>query len=169
MDGTIADRAHIRQEVLVSGISNAIFNGVIAWFLLRRVPALRWSGDHSFAADMMATGLLLPLIIALIVIPLQRGKLNKGVLQPINLGATSSLQSMADRFPASAFKSALLFGVFGIAIISPLTLLGFYLLGVEEMSPAYYAVFKGVWAGIVAAVLVIPMVLIALREAQPTH
>lgn len=168
MHGTIAGKAHLRQEVVISGVSNALFNGVIAWFLLRHGPALRWSGDHSFAADMIATGLLLPLIVALIVIPLQRSKLRKGELQPINLGSSSMMQSIANRFPTNAFGSALLFGLFGMAIIAPLTLLGFYVLGIDETGPGPYAIFKGIWAGIVAGVLVIPMVLIALRELPST-
>jgi len=163
MDSAATGRAHIRNEILGSGISNTLFNGVIAWLLLRSSPALSWGGEHSFVVDVIATGLLLPLIVALIVIPLQRGKLNKGKLAPINLGPGSVMQSVADRFPASTFRSALVFGLIGMLLIAPLTLAGFYLLGIEEISPAHYALFKGIWAGIIAAVLVVPMVLIALR------
>jgi zinc transporter ZupT len=89
--------------------------------------------------------------------------MNKGKLQPINLGSDSLVQSLANRFPSSTFKSALLFGLLGMCVIAPLTLLGFYLLGVQEVSPLNYAIFKGFWAGLMAAVLVIPMVLTALR------
>ena len=163
MDSAATGRAHIRHEILGSGISNTIFNGLIAWLLLRSSPALRWGGEHSFAVDVIATGLLLPLIVALIVIPLQRSKLNKGKLAPINLGPASVMQSLADRFPASTFRSALVFGLIGMLLIAPLTLAGFYLLGIEEIPPVQYALFKGIWAGIIAAVLVVPMVLIALR------
>jgi hypothetical protein len=169
MTGSTPGRNHIRQEVLVSGVSNAIFNGLLAWLLLKSGPALGWSGEHSFVVDVIATGLLLPLIVALIVIPLQRGKLKSGKLQPISLGASSAIQSLADRLPAGTFKSACLFGLFGMLVIAPLTLLGFYLVGVEEVSPAEYAIFKGLWAGLMAAVLVIPMVLVALRQPEANH
>lgn len=160
-------RQHIKHEILVGGISNTIFNGIIAWLLLKSGPALAWGGDHSFAIDVIATALLLPFIVALIVIPLQRSKLNKGKLQPIHLGAGSFMQRMADRLPAATFKSALLFGLFGMCVIAPLTLLGFYLLGVQQVSPLNYSIFKGIWAGLMAAVLVVPMVLLALRA--PTN
>jgi hypothetical protein len=156
-------RAHLRHEVLVGGVSNMLFNGLIAWLLLRNGPALAWGGEHSFAVDLLATGLLLPLIVALIVIPLQRGKLRKGKLQPIDLGPDSFTQSVADRFPASTIKSSLLFGLLGAGIIAPVTLGGVYLLGIDEIAPLNYAIFKGIWAGLMAAVLVIPMVLLALR------
>lgn len=161
-----AARHHLRHEVLVGGISNTVFNGLLAWLLLKSGPALAWSGKHSFVVDVFATALLLPLIVALIVIPLQRSKLSKGTLQAISLGPASTVQSIANRFPAGTLKSALLFGLFGICVIAPLTLVGFYLVGVEEISPTTYAIFKGVWAGMMAALLVIPMVLIALRKPQ---
>ena len=91
--------AHLRHEVLVGGISNMVFNGLIAWLLLRGGSALTWGGEHSFVVDVLATAFLLPFIVALIVIPLQRGKLRKGKLQPLSLGPDSALQSLADRFP----------------------------------------------------------------------
>lgn len=147
----------------MGGISNAVFNGLIAWLLIRSGPSLAWGGEHSFAVDVIATSLLLPLIVALIVIPLQRSKMNKGKLQPISLGANSSLQRFADRFPARTGRSALLFGLTGLLAVAPLTLLGFYLAGVETIAPLHYAIFKGLWAGAMAAVLVLPMVLVALR------
>ena len=160
---TTAAAQHIRHEILVGGISNAIFNGIIAWLLLRSGPALAWDGDHSFAVDVIATAFILPFIVALIVIPLQRSKLNKGKLAPIHLGDGSFMQRVADRLPAGTFKSALLFGLFGMCVIAPLTLLGFYLLGVTQVSPLNYSIFKGIWAGLMAALLVVPMVLLALR------
>ena len=88
---------------------------------------------------------------------------SKGKLEPIHLGAGSFIQRAADRLPAGTFKSALLFGLFGMCVIAPLTLLGFYLLGVQQVSPLNYSIFKGIWAGLMAAVLVVPMVLLALR------
>lgn len=156
-------RSHLFHEAVVGGVSNTVFNGLIAWLMLRGGPPMAWSGAQSFAIDIAATALLLPLIVALIVIPLQRKKLRAGKLQPIYLGPDSPLQALADRFPASTPLSALLFGLLGLVVIAPLTLLGFYLLGVQQVEPLPYALFKGVWAGLMAAVLVVPMVLCALR------
>jgi hypothetical protein len=154
---------HLRHEILVCGLSNAIFNALAVWLMKKNGPDLLWGGANSFAVDIVATALLLPFIVALIVIPLQRGKLKQGKLQPIDLGPASGMQALADRFPSSTFKSAALFGLAGMLLVAPLTLAGFHLLGVEQIAPLYYAMFKGLWAGIVAAVMVVPMVLIALR------
>ena len=160
---------HIQHEILVCGGSNTIINGLSAWLLMKGGGNLQWSGDNSFAPDVVATAFLLPLIVAFIVIPLQRSKLNNGTLQPINLGPSSFMQSVADRFPAGTAKSAFLFGLIGLLIIAPVTLAGLYLLDVQTISPEYYALFKGIWAGLLAAVLVVPMILIALRGKSVTN
>lgn len=162
-------RAHLKHEALVGGISNAIFNGLIAWLLIRSGPALAWGGKHSFAVDVVATALLLPLIVALIVIPLQRSKMAKGKLSSIDLGRQSPLQRLADHFPRSTGKSALLFGLVGMLVVAPITLLGLYLAGVDTILPLHYAIFKGIWAGAMAALLVVPMVLVALRPTATSH
>ena len=160
---------HLKHEAIVGGLSNAVFNGVIAWLLLRSGPNLLWHDESSFAIDIIATALLLPLIVALIVIPLQRSKLNKGKLPAMSLGNDSLLQRVANRFPFSTGKSATLFGLTDMLLIAPLTLLAFYLLGITEVTPLNYAIFKGVWAGVMAAALVLPMVLVALRDTQPVQ
>ncbi len=156
-------RAHLQHEILVGGISNMVFNALIAWLILRGGSNLAWGGEHSFVGDLLATGLLLPFIVALIVIPLQRSKLKKGKLTPISLGAGSSIQRFADRFPTSTFKSALLFGMVGICIFAPLAMLVIWISGVQEFTPIAYSLFKGIWAGVMAGILVVPMVLVALR------
>lgn len=156
-------KKHLQHEALVGGISNAVFNGLIAWLLLRSGPSLAWGGEHSFAVDVIATAFLLPFIVALIVIPLQRRKMTRGALPTMSLGHDSTVQSLAERLPTATFKSALLFGLAGIALVAPLTLLAFYLAGVAQIAPLHYAIFKGLWAGLIAAVFVIPMVLCALR------
>jgi hypothetical protein len=155
--------AHLRHEAMVGGVSNTVFNGVIAWLLLKNGAPLAWTGASSFVIDVCATAFLLPFIVALIVIPLQKGKLAKGKLAVIDLGGQSRVQQLVEKMPDSTFANALLFGLAGLCLIAPLTLLAFNLLGVVEVSPLHYAIFKGLWAGLMAAVLVLPMVLVALR------
>jgi hypothetical protein len=157
--------AHLKREALIGGVSNAIFNGLIAWLILRGGPDLAWGGEHSFVIDLLATAFLLPLIVALIVIPLQRRKLTRGDLHPIRLSQGSRLQRVADRFPAATVKSSLLFGLVGLFVFAPIALLVIYAAGIETFSPAGYAIFKGAWAGLLAAALVVIMVLVALRGA----
>jgi hypothetical protein len=156
---------HLKHEALVGGVSNTLFNGLIAWWLLAGGAALSWGGSNSFVIDIFATAFLLPFIVAVIVMPMQKRKLAKGDLSPIDMGTGSLLQSLVNRLPASTLGNAFLFGLAGMALIAPIPLIGFYLAGVEQIPPLNYAIFKGIWAGAMAAVLVIPMVMSALRPS----
>jgi len=157
-------RRLLRHEALVGGISNLVFNALIAWLLLRGGPALGWGGPSSFAVDLLATAFLLPLIVALIVIPLQRRKLARGAAAPL-AGRCEGAYAWVERLPRGTLAAAVVFGLLGLCLFAPLTLLGMLAVGVEQIQPGHYALFKGLWAGLLAAVLAPPMVLCALRRA----
>ncbi len=140
-----------------------IFNGLIAWLLLRNGSPLGWTGQGNFVGDIIATAFILPFIVALIVIPLQKKKLASGKLQVIDFGSTSALQLLVNRMPASTWKLGVIFGLIGALIFAPLLLALVYIAGIEQFSPLNYAIFKGIWAGALAGILVIPMVMCALR------
>ena len=63
MSGSTNARDHLKHEILVGGISNTIFNGLIAWLLLKSGPALAWGGEHSFVVDVMAGLLVIPMVL----------------------------------------------------------------------------------------------------------
>jgi hypothetical protein len=157
-------RRHIKKEITVNGLSNTLFNGVIAWLLLRGGSPLGWSGQSSFVIDVIATAFILPFIVALIVIPLQRRKVSSGKIHRLGLDHRSWLQRLIGRLPGSLFVAAVLSGLAGMLIFAPAALLPFHLLGVEQIAPLDYSVFKGVWAGVMAAVMAVPMILFALRD-----
>jgi hypothetical protein len=158
-------RQHLRHEALVGGISNAVFNGGIAWWLLKDGPALAWSGEHSFVIDIFATSFILPFIVALIVIPMHRSKLARGNIATMDFGLNSRIQRWVNQLPQSTPANAFWFGLTGLFLAPLLPLIGFYLAGVEQIEPLNYAIFKGFWAGLMAAILVIPMVMSALRKS----
>ena len=155
---------YLRIESIIGGVSNAFFNGVIAWLMLRNAPDRTWSGSTSFAADMVITGFLLPFIVALIVIPIQRGKLRKGKVDTLELDNQSLLSRCTKRLPHSTFRSALIFGSVGALLIAPVTLFCFWVMGIGSVPTMNYIMFKTVWTGLLAALLVIPMVVYALSS-----
>ena len=157
---------YLTRELSVNGITNTFFNGVIAWLLLKDKGLLHWWGDHSFGVDVLATAFILPFIVTLIVIPMQRRKVAKAKVAIFEPSRNNLLERCVASFPQSLFLSALLFGLAGFAIIAPLTLLGISLFGVESFSPGSYSIFKGLWAGTMAALLVSPMILVGLRAQK---
>lgn len=161
--------AYIKKETAITGISNTAFNGVIAWMLLRGGDALQWGGQHSFVIDLFATAFILPFIVALIIVPIQRRKVSQQKLPAMELNAANRLQGIISRLPNSLFINALLFGVVGALLFTPLALLGFWALAIEQIQPINYAIFKGCWAGLMAAVLVVPMLMLGLRAPEKSQ
>ena len=156
--------SQIRHEAWVAGISNTVFNGVIAWLLLKSGANLTLASEHSYAVDIIATAFILPFIVTLIVIPLNQRKLTRNQLAPIELDPGQWLQGGLLSFPGNLWLRALIFGVLSMLVFPPLTLLPLWLLGIHEFTPMAYSIFKGIWAGLIAAALTAPMLLLALQK-----
>lgn len=154
---------YIKKEAIINGVCNIIFNGIIAFLLLNGAGQLLWFGENSFVIDIFATAFILPFIVALIVIPLQRRKVRYKKLPPISLDDTHIFERTLNKSPSSTFLSAVIFGMIGLLIFAPATLFMFFLLGIEGISPTNYSIFKGIWAGIIAASLVGPMIIVGLK------
>ena len=95
------------------------------------------------------------------MIPLQRKKRRANKIAAIKLDRNQLTQNLLSQFPQSLFKSALLFGLISLVLFGPLTLLAFKLFGIEIVLPLHYSIFKGLWAGVIAAVMAGPMILVA--------
>lgn len=160
-------RQYIFRESMINFLSNAFFNGVIAWLLLRGGSDLTMWGEHSFAIDLMATAFILLFIVTLIVIPLQRRKVRRGDIEGIHWQNEVCLHRQLKRFPASLWRCGCLFGLIGLLLFIPITLLPMMGLGINHFTPDSYALFKGVWAGLLAAVMMGPMILLGLAVKIP--
>lgn len=158
--------AHIKREVAMNGFMNAIFNGGIAWWLLKDGAPLTLGGSTGMGVDMAATGAILLFIVSLIVIPLNRGKVNKGTLSPIQWNNTDKLHGVLQRLPQSLFLRALCFALVGLVVLAPLTFSLLSILGVEQMSPMQYSIFKGLWAGFIAGLMTGPMIMLGAAPQQ---
>ncbi|MCP4665276.1 MAG: hypothetical protein GY849_02830 [Deltaproteobacteria bacterium] len=115
--------------------------------------------------DMAATAFLILLIVSLIVIPINKGKVRKGKVPLVKWDRSHGLHRILSKFPENLFLTSLIFGFFGLLIIVPLTLSALYALGITLMTPSTYSIFKGAWAGIFAGVMVWPIILYALGNA----
>ena len=158
---------YLRREISTNGLTNAFFNGVICWLLIKQKADLTWWGEHSFAGDILATALILPWIVAMIVIPLQRRKVRQGKIQPWHCDSNSpQTLRLLNRFPQSLWLNGICFGLLGMLIVAPLTLLLLWIVGANLFTPMEYAIFKGIWAGCLAAITVLPMLFVGLRAER---
>ena len=146
-------RQHIWRNTLVNGATNAVANGLICWLLSRSKSSLElFNPSGGIAADLLATGFLLAMIVTLILIPIQRRQLTKDALSPEVLAAPSPLTlrlvAVTERYTMAVALSAIL-GMIAAAA----TVLALNILSVDSFTPFNYSVFKGLWAGVFAGVL----------------
>ncbi|WP_345335637.1 hypothetical protein [Ferrimonas pelagia] len=159
-------KTHIKKDVALNVFLNVVLNAGISWMLLKGGETLIWGGDKGFVGDLLATAFLMPFIVTLIMIAVQRKKVRAGKRDAVALNTGAPLMSLLARFPRSLFKNGLLFGGAGMLILAPITLLGLWIVGVETFSPGTYSVFKGLWAGVIAGILVPMMILVGLRQGK---
>lgn len=155
---------HISHEVKMNGVMNTVFNGGIAYLLLKGGENLTLRGD--IVVDLMATAAILLFIVALIIIPLNRSKVAKGKVAAGSWDNNNSLHRLLQRLPKSLFVRALIFALVGLLVIAPVTAAGLLITGATEFSPLAYSIFKGIWAGLMAAAMTVPMVLLATVKAE---
>lgn len=156
--------AHIRHEVTTNGVMNTVFNGGIAYLLLKGGEQLTLRGN--IVVDLMATGAILLFIVALIIIPLNRSKVNKGKVAAGSWDNSKFLHRWLQRFPKSLIARAFIFALFGLLVIAPITAAVLLAVGATEFSPLAYSIFKGLWAGLMAAAMTVPMVLLGTAKTE---
>lgn len=156
---------YIRKEALVNGVSNAVFNGLAAWYLLKNKEWMPVWGNSGIAVDIVATAAILLFIVALILIPLNASKKRKGKAPAFSWDASNRLHRVTQCMPGKLVARAFCFAGVGIVLVAPVSLLPYVVFGIEGMSGADYAIVKGVWAGIMAAVMCIPMIQLGLAES----
>ena len=156
--------AHIRKEVMTNGFSNAIFNGLAAWALLKDTEWMPMWGGTSIAIDITATAAILLFIVTLIIIPLNRSKKRKGKAPQFHWDDGKWLHRFFRGFPRGLVARAFCFAALGIVVVAPISFLPYIALGVEGMTGPGYAVAKGVWAGIMAGIMCIPMIQMGLAD-----
>ncbi len=146
--------AHRRYFLVDTGvsplISNLMINGVIAWLIYRNATHVPLWGQSSIVGDTIATSFLLPLITCLIVTPLARGKVRAGQVPQLMRGASWNW------LPHNSALRGVIIGILCLLVLTPLTMLGFRLLGINALRPWHFVYFKGTFAAL-EGLLVTPL------------
>jgi hypothetical protein len=142
---------------------NVLLNAGIAWLFFMSLSSVPLWGPQSIAGDTIITCFLLPCIACLICTPLVRSETRRGRI-PLSTEVTGPGLWMARKTP-SAKKRAVLFGLIGLAIAAPLSVVALSLSGVEAMSLTTFVWFKGLFAGTLAVIFVPWIAAAALHDA----
>ena len=143
---------HIRKEATINFFLNLIINAVIAWFALGKNSPLTLWGEHSFGPDLITTAVILGWLLGGIFIFTHRMKVRKGQLPALDLDIPRWL-------PRNSLLAGLCFCVATLVCFLPITFATFYALDISTLTIEAYCVFKGVWAGVIA-MLVVPLAIL---------
>lgn len=156
--------SYIKKETAANIVVNALLGALIIWFLKKNGGPVILSGEEGYGADIIASSFLLPFLMSAAVIAIQRHRLKKGTLSPVDLNAGPYSHKILRRFPHALWLCALLFGLAGLLVFTPLTLLLAGLAGEPIFTPLVYTFAKAIWSGIVAGLMARPVILVALAE-----
>lgn len=157
---TLSDELHrhLRKEMIINFVINIAANGTIAWFAFAASQHVAMWGEHSFGPDLALTAFFLCWIIGAIFVAVHRSKASKGKMAPLAI-------AVPDWLPRNSLLMGLLFGVAGLLLFYPLTLGVLWALGLGEIELLAFCIFKGVWAGVLACLVIPPAVIFGLATA----
>lgn len=155
----------VRTQAITSLVSNTVLVGAFVWLLNREKETIAASGAAGFAVDLAITGFGLTAILAALAAYMTRHAVASGKLaDPRRGGRASAAVGWVSSRPMSATAQLALASVL---VFAPATVGLLVLAGVESMPVVAYAVFKGVWSGVLAAVVVFATATAVARDVAP--
>ena len=155
-------KQHIRKDTITNFVINLVLNAGIAYALFRQTEQIGPWGEKGYVMDLLITGFLLSAILGGIFIAMSRRKRDKGEFE---LSGNEGL-ALAWLIPYNAVLAALWLGILGMTLATPHLLGVMFLFELHTVTPLCYALIKGVWAGVLAAVLVPIAILQGVRAAS---
>lgn len=154
---------HLRRSVLSNFVFNLIINGGLAWWLLGKASLLTPWQDPAYGPDLVITGFLLCAIVAAIVMEINRRGALRGEAAPVPARwASRATASDTNRWGICLAAGLLGAAVSAIAVIACGAWVG-------ALTVPAYAIFKGVWAGLLAAVVVVPATVLGCERGRADH
>ena len=146
----------VRKGIITNFIFNFAINGGLTLWLMGAHATLAMWGEASFGPDLIATGFILSAAVAAIGMEVHRRKASRGDMAAAVL--TEKMQNLAGK---NRWLSSGVFGVTGgIASAFLLVAVGFV---TSEMTLNEYAIFKGLWCGVLAGLIVYPSTVLGLH------
>jgi|SRR5262245_473264 len=146
-------------QMIVPAVINLVLNGLIAWAMFRGASEVPLFGQQSIVGDTLGTCFFLPAITCLIVTPIVRGHVRKGMAE--RLGA---LPAWLAPFQRGLVARALALGLAGVAVAGSFAVVALLVLGVQTLAFTPFVVAKAVFAGVLGALVTPLIALLALAD-----
>lgn len=144
-----AHKTYIRNEVLVGCVINALLAFAFTFMLFRNNDEIGLWGADGIALDLLITVFMLTLFANTAVMLITRKRVQAGRIARL---PSSAAKVMGVRLPQHLFLRALLAAVLMTAIIGPLSIGAFVVLGITSMAFWPFIAFKMVYGSVVGAI-----------------
>lgn len=154
-----------REQIVAPALFNLALNAGLAWLVFRNHTPIPLWGDPSIAGDLLGTLFLLPFFTCLAVTPLVRRAARAGKVDRLDI--VPGQHRVLRLLPRSIWARAALAGLVCLVLFGPPSVLLLSALGIESFSLATAVPFKGVFAGLLAALVTPWLALYALARDEP--
>ena len=142
--------SEVRKMTINNVIGNFAGHAGITYWIKRDLPGIQAGGAEGYIADFLVTGFLFCGILAAIFIFMYRKKAAAGEFTPEEV----KLSRVHDWLPVKPWPASVAIGLAGL-VSAALPLCAYLLVvGQSPLSPAAVSLTKGVWAALVAALIV---------------
>ena len=147
-DLSYAHKKYVRNEVLLGCVINALLSFAFTFMLFRNNDRIGLWGPDGIAVDLVITVFMLTLFANTAAIMITRKRVQAGRVP--RLGDDAS-RIMGYRVPDNAFLRSLMAALLMAAIIGPLSIGAFVILGILSMSFWPFLAFKMAYGALVGA------------------
>ena len=153
-----------------AAVVNFLLNLGLGWLVLHSregIPLSAEAGEPSLTGELLGTCLLLPFFTGIIVTPLVKRVVRHGRVPALDWGRKD--HRWLARLPNGSFARSLLVGVVCVVLVAlPVGLL-LWATGIEWLGFRDYLIAKGVFSGLLAALVTPLFGLCALADATPAE
>lgn len=140
----------VRKMTINNVIGNFLGHAGITYWIKRSLSGIESGGVQGYIGDFVVTGFLFPSILAVIFLLMYRRKMARGEFDVSEVPN----RRPGNRLPDNAWLAALVIGLLGLASAALPLGLFLALAGPQPLSPMAVSMSKGIWAAIVAGIIV---------------
>ena len=141
----------IIDQTIGTAVVTGLINAAIGWSMFGGQSSVPLWGAQGMAADLLATGFLLPFLICVISTPLARRQIAAGKLSRLRLKRDDL--GLLGKLPEKARRRGLVLGAIGLLVITPLAIAVLSALGQNPMPTGDFIGFKSLFAAAFSAVV----------------
>jgi hypothetical protein len=152
------------EQIILPFLFNLAFNAAFGWYLFRaHVPVPLW-GDPSIGVDILGMLFFLPFFTCLAGTPLINRATRLGKVDKLTIAPEEHW--LLRHLPRSLWLRSILIGLACVVALGPISIGVLALLDLHSWTLSAAIPFKGVYAGVLAAIVTPPIALYAMSQHE---